>query len=111
MGRVKDEVELWGDFKRDKKEFFFVKQKAEINREPRGRLELIRRENFTLSLAILTTDIVFKVQKAQKEFPRWDECPASPAERGGRMKATETALSAWFLTLAFRLFSMHTFKM
>lgn len=58
-------------------------KKAEINCEPRGRLELIQLENFTLSLAILTTDIVFTSPKDQKEFPRWDDCPASPAERDG----------------------------
>lgn len=65
----------WSDFKKDKKAFF--------NWCPRGRLEVIQLENFTLSLAVLTTDIVFTSPKDQKEFPRWDECPASPAERGG----------------------------
>ncbi len=78
-----------GDKKRTRKRSICANgasKKLETNCEPRGRSELIRLVNFTLSLAILTTDIVFTSPKAQKEFPKWDECPASPAERGGWSK-------------------------
>lgn len=116
-GGLKDEVGLRS--RGDKKVFFYWCQwrekKAEINCEPRGRFEPTRLHNFPLSLCILTTDIVFANPKGPKKKSFRGGTSALQAlqkEADGRwrMKATETAPSAWFLILAFSLLSVLTFK-
>lgn len=61
---------------------FFCQRRAKgwnkINRAPRGRLERIQVENFTLSLAVLTTGIVFTGPKRVSEVARM---PCEPSRK------------------------------